>query len=214
LKFKHIIWDYNGTILDDVDLCLDILNHMLYEQGNAKKSFDLMAYKEIFGFPIIDYYIKAGFDFEKSSFAELADSFIDTYYARATEHRIKDGMHEILKYVSLSDSTQSILTASMKERTQSQLNTFEISGYFSHISGLNNNQAKGKDDLIPEHLSKIDAHVNEILFVGDTDHDLLVANKIGCKCVLVSDGHQSSERLMSVHADVVNGCNELLEYIK
>ena len=63
MKYKHIIWDYNGTILDDTQLVLDILNIMLEEK--RLKTCTMDEYREVFDFPIIDYYINVGFDLEK-----------------------------------------------------------------------------------------------------------------------------------------------------
>ena len=68
---KYIFLDFNGTVLDDVDLCLSLLNEMLYEKEN--KTVDIDEYKHVFGFPIIKYYIAAGFDFSKYTFEELAN---------------------------------------------------------------------------------------------------------------------------------------------
>ena len=50
MKYKYIIFDFNGTIIDDVDLCLDLLNQMLVLEG--LKTFDVDGYKEIFTFEL------------------------------------------------------------------------------------------------------------------------------------------------------------------
>lgn len=67
-----ILWDWNGTLLDDVDLCVDALNRLLAGFGYPQR-YDHERYRAIFGFPIEEYYVRAGFDFTKHSFAELAD---------------------------------------------------------------------------------------------------------------------------------------------
>ena len=48
--YKYLIWDFNGTILDDLELCLHLLNVMLEKQNKPK--LDVPAYKHVFGFPI------------------------------------------------------------------------------------------------------------------------------------------------------------------
>ncbi len=60
-----ILWDWNGTLLDDVDLCVDALNRLLAEFGYPQR-YDHDQYRAIFGFPIEEYYIRAGFDFSKA----------------------------------------------------------------------------------------------------------------------------------------------------
>ena len=57
-----ILWDWNGTLLDDVDLCVDALNRLLAGFGYPQR-YDHERYRAIFGFPIEEYYVRAGFDF-------------------------------------------------------------------------------------------------------------------------------------------------------
>ena len=71
MKYKYIVFDFNGTIIDDVDLCLNLLNEMLEVEDLPLVSLE--KYKNIFTFPIIEYYKKAGFTFQKHSFKELSE---------------------------------------------------------------------------------------------------------------------------------------------
>ena len=75
-----IFWDWNGTLLDDVDFTHGCLNWMLETHGYHQR-YDLAAYREIFGFPIEEYYIRAGFDFAKHPYPELAERFMEHYNA-------------------------------------------------------------------------------------------------------------------------------------
>ena len=54
-----IFWDWNGTLMDDVDFTHSCLNWMLETHGYPQR-YDLAAYRELFGFPIEDYYRCAG----------------------------------------------------------------------------------------------------------------------------------------------------------
>ena len=58
----HLIWDFNGTILQDMDLGIRCTNTMLTERGLPVIP-SVEAYREIFGFPIDEYYRRLGFDF-------------------------------------------------------------------------------------------------------------------------------------------------------
>ena len=64
MKPSLVLWDWNGTLLDDVALCVDALNRLL-RIYHYPQQYSLAQYREIFGFPIEDYYIRAGFDFSK-----------------------------------------------------------------------------------------------------------------------------------------------------
>lgn len=82
MKPSLVLWDWNGTLLDDVALCVDALNRLL-RIYHYPQQYSLAQYREIFGFPIEDYYIRAGFDFSKNSYKELADDYMQDYLARA-----------------------------------------------------------------------------------------------------------------------------------
>ena len=69
---KYLFLDFNGTVLNDVDLCLNLLNEMLVEK--KKNALNIEEYKNVFTFPIKNYYIKAGFDFNGYTYEELERS--------------------------------------------------------------------------------------------------------------------------------------------
>ena len=56
---KRIVWDWNGTLLNDVNLCFECINRLLVSK-NLDPLIDLAAYRDIFEFPIQNYYQKAG----------------------------------------------------------------------------------------------------------------------------------------------------------
>ena len=82
MRPELILWDWNGTLLDDVELCVDALNRLLVSFGYPQQ-YSLAEYREIFGFPIEDYYVRAGFDFSKDSFADLAKRYMEDYNPRS-----------------------------------------------------------------------------------------------------------------------------------
>ena len=51
-NYKHIVWDWNGTLLDDAWLCVEVLNQMLSQRGRA--AITLEFYRQHFKFPVID----------------------------------------------------------------------------------------------------------------------------------------------------------------
>ena len=74
-NYKHIIWDWNGTLLNDVDYSKNIINNILSDNDLPKLS--LQKYREIFTFPVQDYYVAAGLDFSKTSFEILVRKYIE-----------------------------------------------------------------------------------------------------------------------------------------
>ena len=57
LHMKHIIWDWNGTLLDDLDVSMDALNSILTKE-QLPLVLDKDEYRKYFQFPVIEYYKK------------------------------------------------------------------------------------------------------------------------------------------------------------
>ena len=83
---------------DDVDLCVDALNRLLAGFGYPQR-YDHERYRAIFGFPIEEYYVRAGFDFTKHSFAELAEKYMEDYVPASAACPLADGAIDALEAV-------------------------------------------------------------------------------------------------------------------
>ena len=111
--YKHIIWDWNGTLIDDVWLVVEIMNKMLKKRHLA--TIDAKKYREIFDFPVTKYYLKLGFDFSKESFEQLTVEFIGEYYDRFNECKLFAQAENILKKIKQRGILQIILSASKED---------------------------------------------------------------------------------------------------
>jgi len=133
-KYKHIIWDWNGTLINDIWLVVEIMNKMLKKRNMP--GIDLKKYREIFDFPVIDYYAKLGFNFSKESFEELTVEFISEYYTRFNECKLFNEVEEVLKKIRDMGIPQSILSASKEDVLIEKIKYYGIDKYFNRIIGL------------------------------------------------------------------------------
>ena len=95
MRPELILWDWNGTLLDDVELCVDALNRLLEKHAYPQR-YDRDQYRAIFGFPIEEYYVRAGFDFSRHSFAMLAEEYMDDYIPASAACPLAEGSIEAL----------------------------------------------------------------------------------------------------------------------
>jgi phosphoglycolate phosphatase len=188
MDYSLIIWDWNGTLLNDVEACVTAMNVMLKRRNMSV--LDSNHYKKIFTFPVQDYYRVLGFDFQNESFEDLSIEYISLYLEISKESSLQIGAIEALKYFKEKDYTQVILSASEQKALESQVDEREISNYFDSIIGLNNIYARSKLNNALNYINNSDINYNQIFFIGDTYHDYEVSNKVGAKCILVENGHQ------------------------
>jgi phosphoglycolate phosphatase len=189
---RHLIWDFNGTLLNDVELCRGIVNGMLARRGLAP--MDRERYRSIMGFPVIDYYRKAGFDMDKEPYENLAVEYMEEYRARWRECALYPGVLE-----ALADERfiHSLLSASWVADLLPQLAFFGLSDAFVLVTGTRDHLAHGKLAQGRCHIETLGVPPGRVTMVGDSLHDAQIARELGCQGLLLCHGHQSKTRLES-----------------
>ena len=202
---SHIIWDWNGTLLDDVDLCVFTMTEILNKYGLP--AIDREAYRQSFSFPVIDYYRGLGFDFKRHSFQKVADEWMAVYQANLAKAQLHNGADELLDSLKKRKKNQSILSAAKQSHLEEQVERFGIGKHFDHIFGISDHYAKGKVERGRELIEILDAPPAHMILIGDTDHDKEVADALGTDLLLLGDGHQHHERLENLDARVLRSRN-------
>lgn len=203
----YIFFDFNGTLVDDVDLCLDLLNVMLKSCNHEEVSKE--RYLEIFTFPVKEYYVRAGFDFAKDDWNTLASYFIDNYKIKNVECKLFDDIKSVLASLKEKGKHLYILSASEKNMLLDQLKMYGIDSYFDEILGKDNIYAEGKEEIGKNFMKKHNLPCEKCVFVGDTLHDEETAFAMGIKCYLVSRGHQSKKVLSKSSSKVFDSILEI-----
>lgn len=198
---KHVVWDWNGTLLDDAHHAVNIMNHLLSE--HQLPIINQKTYKELFGFPVKNYYEKLGFDFSKINFEQLSHKFVDHYMQGVSQCRPFLHSKKLLQEVKKQNKMQSILSASDQDSLNHVVSHFQLKDYFDHLFGIDNKLAGSKLNRGFDLLKEAGVPASETVLIGDTDHDLEVGKALGVEVVLLAHGHQSEERLRQVHHQVI-----------
>jgi phosphoglycolate phosphatase len=203
-----VIWDWNGTLLDDIDLCIISINQLLKERNLPLTEKN--NYREIFSFPVQHYYKTLGFDFEKEDFSIPAHQFIDLYKKGFDGCAMQKYAFEVLQQFQDNGIRQFVLSAMEHEMLEKTLTKKGISEFFSDVAGLQDHYAVSKIEQGRQLIKKHQIDIHKTWLIGDTIHDFEVAAELGVNCILVADGHQSKQRLLGTGAAVIDNLSELL----
>ncbi|MEE4258532.1 MAG: HAD hydrolase-like protein [Bacteroidales bacterium] len=207
---KVIIWDWNGTLLNDTDICVSCMNRVLKKRG--LELLDVQRYREIFTFPVKDYYLKAGLDLNKEAFEIPAMEFIKLYHESLHSADLFPCVKDVLKSFKNRGYYQAVLSAMEHESLEASLKEKGVFPYFDIITGINDHYAHSKLEIGKELMGVIHFKRSEILLIGDSLHDLEVADELGIECVLVANGHQSFERLIERTPRVLKALSDVVDY--
>ena len=212
MKYKYIIWDFNGTIIDDVEVGIKSVNPLLAARG-LKTIDSLEEYQAAFTFPIKEYYKNLGFDFDAEPYEVIAHEWVANYEALTGEIQLVRGVRELIDALDAAGACQMILSASEGTLLARQLAGFGLEDKFDKILSLDNIYAHSKVDIAKEFFKTVD-NKSEYLMIGDTEHDAEVARAVGIDAVLVACGHMSPERLEKTGFPVYRDMEELFKGIQ
>ncbi len=200
MKYDLILWDFNGTLMDDIDIGITAINRVL-----DRRSLPLLTgrdeYRSKMGFPIIDYYKRLGFDFSDEPFEIPANEWVREYLSLEDKITLMPDVVTALEAIRGSGARQMILSACESEIMLRELDMLGIRNYFDGIYGLDNVYAASKLELGKRLASEV---TGRCVMIGDTEHDYEVACGIGADCVLYLEGHGAPDKLRALPCQSVD----------
>jgi len=210
--FKYILWAWNGTLLNDVEDCIFCMNKMLSTRG--LDTIDAGRYREIFTFPVIEYYRDLGFDFEKEPFTNLAEEYISLYTERSLASPLHKNVIAVLDQLKSLKYRQRIVSAMEQKALEEHTHLHGINHFFENIVGLDNIHAKSKIDNAVALIKNNSIIKDQCIVIGDTYHDFEVAEKLGARCILINNEHQQLKNYsFNDYVTIVDQISDILEII-
>lgn len=197
----HILWDWNGTLLDDTQAALDTLNIMLERRGG--KPIEMGFYRDHFAFPVKPFYKAIGVCLENEDWDALAQEYHDTYAEQPK--RLNPDAIAALELARTAGARQSIISALEQSLLSEITERLGVAKYMDFIYGVDNLDGFGKIDRARELANAIThsptrplSHSPTIVLIGDSLHDKEVADALGVGCVLCGQGSHAAWRLAAV----------------
>jgi len=193
MTVRHVVWDWNGTLLDDVQACVDAINILLAHRSLPTVS--RQQYLDVFDFPVRNYYLRIGFNLDKEDWHSLAVEYHRAYALTSANCPLREGAIQTLDRFRGAGIALSVLSACEISLLRKMMRERGILDYFEHVYGLSDLYAHSKVSLGHSMLEKAGLPRHSTLLVGDTLHDFEVAAALGVPCLLMSGGHQSEVKL-------------------
>lgn len=211
---KNIVFDFNGTLVDDLDVSIDALNECIKKYLVDVELVSKERYLEIFRFPVGPLYQELGFDFTKIDYNELANFFISYYESRAfNECKLFDEVIPVLKTLKNEGLKLYILSASYIDLLIEMLKKYGILEYFDGLVALENKHGGSKIERGKAYFAEHQIDPSECIMIGDTVHDIEVAHELGMDCISYDKGHNSHSKLKSINPKVISSLFEIRNYL-
>ncbi len=206
MKYTHIIWDWNGTLLNDIGASLASVNDMLAMRG--RPPIDIDYYRDCIGVPIIKFYEKV-FDLANEDYSVIIKQYNNGYLSHLSSCGLAENARDVLDYFAERGVKQAIVSSSNNEQLHTNVKKYGIFNCFDAVLGASDFYAGSKIERAVEYLKKSGEY--RALVVGDLEHDAEMAAELGADCVLITSGHENRERLYAANARVISNLRELIE---
>lgn len=211
-EYKVIIWDFNGTLIDDIDAALASVNDMLIRRKLPTINFE--QYASYIDTPIIKFYEHIFDDLYSMDFNVIADEFNRGYEKHLKSHAVMPCAEEVLEYFNSLGKLQTVISATHIDKVNTRLREFELDGYFDKILAHNNLIAEDKTHLAINYFAEKDIKPHEAVVIGDCVADFKMAEALGCDCILTTQGHQSRKEFSETTAIIIDSLAELKKLIE
>ena len=135
---KYVLWDWNGTLFNDVTAGLNAANAMLRRRGIPEISME--RYRASFGFPVRNFYTAVGFRLEEEDWDAMAVEYHDLLRGDPSQ-RLREGALDALELVKSAGAGQSVISALRQDMLDAgwEENGFESDGKDLFIHMINGN---------------------------------------------------------------------------
>ena len=202
-----LIWDFNGTILNDGHILVEVNNEMNRQRGIPEISYDY--YRQHFDHPPKPFYEKLGYDFEKEDYSEISRVFLERYEQRQHSAALSLYVEDILRWAQERQIPQIIVSAHKQDMLERHLERLNIRHFFSHVSGESSHVIGGKVERAKALAESGTFDFSHAVLIGDTSHDYQTACAMGADCILYSGGHETVERLSAAGVPIIHSFAEL-----
>lgn len=206
----HIVWDYNGTVLDDAYTSVLAVNEMLMSRGLSKTNLEI--YKKTLVMPLTEYYKTVGiYTDDISVLSQEFRNYCDKH--RQSSH-IFDGVYDVILFAKSSGIKNILLSSLYNEHLLEETKKYNIDGWFDIVSGLSDKNLGSKSTTADAIFKKEGIDPKNVLFIGDLVTDAKTAKELGADCILIPNGHMDKKRCGMACDKVFDDVRQVIKYIQ
>ncbi|MCP3801725.1 HAD family hydrolase [Allokutzneria sp. A3M-2-11 16] len=214
LSAKHIVWDWNGTLLDDNNAVLAAVNDVC--TGFGRQALTLDEWRGLFSRPLLQCYERVlDRSLSTEDWARIDRLYHDRYELLLHTCGLAAGVPELLHAWRDAGRSQSLLSMWFHDRLVPLITEMGLVDLFQRVDGLRTEVGgDSKADHLAHHLQAQQLDPADVVLIGDVVDDAFAAQQVGARCVLVTTGVMGRAALEATGVPVADSIPEALQLIQ
>lgn len=203
---RHLVWDWNGTLFDDLAAVVAATNDVLVGAGGHAVTAE--EHRERFKRPISEYYsLELGRMVDAEEFAAMDRIFHNAYET----HRLGcKPAADAFDAIGAWTGTQSLLSMWHHENLVPLVDDYQLTPHLLRVDGLRGAGGGPKLPHLVAHLTAMDVDPANVVMIGDSVDDAEAALAVGARAVLYTGGFTSERKLREVGVPVASSLIEAI----
>ncbi|WP_198682148.1 HAD family hydrolase [Kribbella rubisoli] len=213
MKASHVVWDWNGTLLNDNHAVLAAVNEVCVGFGRPELSWG--DWQAAYARPMqVSYEQILQRTLDDEEWARVDKLYHERYDALLHTCELASGTLDVLRQCIESGRTQSLLSMWFHGRLTPTVEQYGLTSYFTRIDGLAGDVGGGsKADSLIRHLEAQQLDPATVVLIGDVVDDGQAAQAAGTQCILVSTGAMTRSALEATGAPVTESITEAIRQL-
>lgn len=210
--FELVVFDWDGTIFDSTAHIAHCIQRAVEDVGGATPSLEQAKY--VIGLGLKQALAHVAPDVPASKHEELSRRYLYHYARDKEEITLFDGIESLLQTLKARGIKLAVATGKSRRGLDEALTESGIGNYFQTTRTADETRGKPHPQMLFEILEELDCAAERTVMIGDTNHDLQLAENAGCASIAVSYGAHDPHRF-DAHAPlcVAHSVAELETYL-
>lgn len=216
-RFPLLVFDWDGTLVDSIERIVTSLQHASKHAANIH--IDETQARDVIGLGLNEAISKLhpqlDVELHATKLNDIADAYRQHYlFDNTVPAPLFAGVKDLLDILRENGFTLAISTGKSRAGLEHSIDEHQVADYFATTRCAGENKSKPHPEMLHEILDELKFTASQTLMIGDSEHDLKMANNANVQCIGVTHGVHDAETLEKFNPLVcLNDITELSDYL-
>ena len=216
-RFPLLVFDWDGTLVDSIERIVTSLQHASKQAADIHIS-EIQA-RNVIGLGLIEAITQLHPELDVKQHTTELNNIADAYrqhylYDNTVPAPLFTGVNNLLDELRGDGYTLAISTGKSRAGLEQSIAEHQLADYFTTTKCAGENKSKPHPEMLHEILYELNFQAAQTLMIGDSEHDLKMANNANMQCIGVTHGVHDAKTLQKFNPlTCLNNITELSDYL-